>query len=969
MDRLTAQAVTAVETGVERGARRAAREPVTQRANSTYGQMLDADRPFRDALKLRIYRAVRETLAGVTPDRRGLALDAALPPMETRAGVARALDRTTVSRAGPNGTDLRASVGYVTLTARRDGRVVGRTRIDPNVTLEVPVLPVHDRVTTFEERLDGGPTEPGLGRRLTATLYALTWARGYAQYAGVPIQNVVANRHLTLLTNGQVLATQRRVFGRSDPVGRRVHGAATLETAIMDVLAAKAPDVHSALAQARETVALGSPEVGADREKLVGQGPPAGPRSNLTVGVNASATWAFEEMIGSFNETINETFTADVRLRAQEVARSGSPPDWPGPPAADCSETDRDERRRFGVENRSASLRSPGGDWHRLNGTGRLVTITITRSVSWLCDGSPTTTQANGTETVALTLRLDGYHHNGPAPARPIDVVHEPAGRFAGPNLADVPAAAKSQLMPDSDTVDYRAKQAAAGETNTWTSQVTGDWPGALYPRVYEDVAAVREEVRGYAVNVSRGDVATMQASPVERLLERVENRTVPLADLPVTFANVSHRARVGAKLAYVTRVKQRLRKRIEQRETTRRTLGLELMNRENASLQQLQAAYEQRNAFDTSVDSPVEMRVNAAPSYLTKQEVTRADVPAVPRGESVHPLVVRNFNVFTLPYADVAKSILDSLVSPFLGPDHVRLRTGAQLLDNAAGLRAHNESIAADPRVLRLRLGVQNALDTVATRYGFWMEPTGLGSPDEWRDVFQDALATYNSLRARAAAVANREIVPKLVEQAADRWPERFERATVADRVAVRSEVTLRELLEQSASGPTRSQADGVQDPFRQALQDGIADRLGDQLKNASLETLRTATAGNWTRLPSGLPVTPLPGLWYATVNLWHTQARGEYVRFAVTVPQGTPTNPGASLAYVRDGHEVSVDVDGDGDPDRLGRASRVSFRTSTLVAIAVPPYSPGVGDIDGVQDERSPGWPWPSDPPPRGK
>lgn len=62
--------------------------------------------------------------------------------------------------------------------------------------------------------------------------------------------------------------------------------------------------------------------------------------------------------------------------------------------------------------------------------------------------------------------------------------------------------------------------------------------------------------------------------------------------------------------------------------------------------------------------------------------------------------------------------------------------------------------------------------------------------------------------------------------------------------------------------------------------------------------------------------------------------------------------------LAYTRDGSVVRLDVDGDGHEERIGRAPRVSFEVRTAVAVAVPPAPRGVGDTDGVADERSPGW-----------
>jgi hypothetical protein len=99
----------------------------------------------------------------------------------------------------------------------------------------------------------------------------------------------------------------------------------------------------------------------------------------------------------------------------------------------------------------------------------------------------------------------------------------------------------------------------------------------------------------------------------------------------------------------------------------------------------------------------------------------------------------------------------------------------------------------------------------------------------------------------------------------------------------------------------------------------------------------------------------------WVTTVNYWSVQVRGEYTRFVVSVPRGTPDTPGGRFRYVRESGSVGLDIDEDGQPERLGRTASVSFRTHTSVAIAVPPGMRGVGDVDGVMNEQSPGWPRP--------
>jgi hypothetical protein len=110
--------------------------------------------------------------------------------------------------------------------------------------------------------------------------------------------------------------------------------------------------------------------------------------------------------------------------------------------------------------------------------------------------------------------------------------------------------------------------------------------------------------------------------------------------------------------------------------------------------------------------------------------------------------------------------------------------------------------------------------------------------------------------------------------------------------------------------------------------------------------------------RTPAGLPIAPAPGYWYATVNAWTVSVRGAYARFALHTRRGPP---GETLRYVRDGSTVALDVDGDGETERLGHDERVGFAANTTVVVAVP--APGfVGDRDGNADERSAGWPRPA-------
>jgi hypothetical protein len=110
---------------------------------------------------------------------------------------------------------------------------------------------------------------------------------------------------------------------------------------------------------------------------------------------------------------------------------------------------------------------------------------------------------------------------------------------------------------------------------------------------------------------------------------------------------------------------------------------------------------------------------------------------------------------------------------------------------------------------------------------------------------------------------------------------------------------------------------------------------------------------------VPAGLPVLPPIQPWYATLNVWHVQVRGVHPSFVVRA-RGYG-GPGPPLTYERDGRAVRLDVDRDGTPERLGRATRVAFDIETAVLVVVPPGGNGVGDTDGNADERA-GWPRPT-------
>jgi hypothetical protein len=65
---------------------------------------------------------------------------------------------------------------------------------------------------------------------------------------------------------------------------------------------------------------------------------------------------------------------------------------------------------------------------------------------------------------------------------------------------------------------------------------------------------------------------------------------------------------------------------------------------------------------------------------------------------------------------------------------------------------------------------------------------------------------------------------------------------------------------------------------------------------------------------------------------------------------------DPETGLRYVRAGQPVRVHADG--EVHTIGVARRLHIDVETVIAAAVPPGPPGVGDVEGGLDERSPGF-----------
>lgn len=980
MEHVRTSSTAALRDAVREAARDAAREPVTATANTSFGRVLDEDDPFRDALRVRIYVVARAGLRETRYRRQNVRASASLQPTPTPAALRAATRRVTVEPV-ESGTAVRVRVRNVTYTATRGGRSVVHENRTVEVTVATPVLALHDRVQRFERRLNRDPVGgSGLGRRLTARLYPITWARGYAQRYGAPVENVLANRHVAVSTNGAVLETERAVFGRSDPGGtrglRRAHGRLLAR----DLTAPVAP--ATGCWTRRVLRAPNAPPDGNDSLPAFDRDGVPGPERNTTVRVGTTAERSLGRMLAatgnhSFDGATRAGYRARVRLRtATEAVEREDRPD-PDPPGSgfDLKRTSLDVDTT--VTNATAPLPAADTGEQRFAAFERRVIVHRTVTRRWEReDGNETdraTTASTWSETYRVGVLLTGEpDHRAPGPNRTVSPVFRPGGPLHGPNMADVPDAARTRLVDAQGGPDGVAARAARDAVDRRTATVTGDRPAALDRYVYADLRKLRDRVRNVTVAARRGRVATGRTNPPARLAARLRDRRTDLVAAPETYRGAADRARIAARATYLDRVIGALDRRSGARRDRVERFDELVRDRTNVSLDGVHRTIRarrnvsapDRGAVVTGPNGPVAMVPDASPAYLVSTDVGHGRAAAVSPGTRYHPLATRNVNLFTVPYGGATDVVVGENDSGY----GEGLRAAGDVLVAADQLSAADRRVA-DRRALQDATG--RTLDAVRDRWATVLRRRTALDGANSRAVVRTAFARWNGTGRRARAVSNGSAAEAVAAVAVDRLEESD--PVLRDRLATElraatTETVARsridgELVERAAAatrdatGTTGTTGSGAGSPWSRPDDAADAPR-----RNGGGTDGRRGDAGR-ARILAGLPVAPSPGHWYLTVNLWTVHVRGAYARFAVRTRRGAP---GESLRYARDGSWVEIDVDGDGSAERLGLDERVAFETNTSVVVAVPPYGPGVGDVDGDADERSPGWPHPECLPP---
>ncbi|MFB6085361.1 MAG: hypothetical protein ABEJ84_00925 [Halodesulfurarchaeum sp.] len=902
-----------LEAAIREADRKAAAEPVLEPAEAGIGSVLPASETFERALELRMAGTARSALNGTTVTRESLAASVSLPPIRNRASAKRALKNVSITPVGENLYRVRIEGLRVRLS--RHERIIDRFRYNATITTALPSMELHERTNRFESRLQAGLARPGLSRGLTARLFPIVWMRGYAQYGGAPIVNVLANRHVEVMTNDALLAQQAAAFGTEDPGGREATRVAAADVATRDAFLGAEETVKRTLGALQQQPAGSGEPVTSPNVPL-----PSVVDTEQTVDADHAADTAYLAFLDgrdgrSLEAVVDAVYRADVRVegratRGKTVWSSVGTPPENTTKVHSWSRTDRWLDGGSWAEGSAQTLRTF---------TGRVIEETVTTHY-WVGNHTYGTTRTVERTTHRVQLELTcRYRGPGIAPDRPDDRC--PFGPLTRDRLA---RAGTSRLLSGSALED-RAIDAVTGSARTGWRRVDISPPESALKRAKRRTADLRGAIRAVTVTLETRSVAS-STNPAAALAGAIRDDRTALLATPSRYGSAADRAVTAARVTYLERAVDRLDAKTSIVQKAQNAFA----DRLAASMVPRSAPGRARPSRDTYVAS-----VEGGPAYLSID----------PPGGGKPRLAARNVNLFTIPYGDAADAIAERMGAG--GQATVSLRTAAQTL---AAVEATG---AGDPRSRRaLRRDVADAVEGATRRYETVLAES-LGTRRA-RRLVESAAAQWESVADRGLAIADGRLARAIAAELPGTIP-----AIEHDRI----EVALRVAGTDARSATAVRVSESLVEAVRAEATTGGPGLLVETTRAASLEAGRrawdAATDTKITRLPAGLPILPVPGYWYATANVWTVSVEGSYDRFVVRARRVAPGSiSNGTVEFVRENATVRADIDTDDELERLGSNRAITLDARTGVVIVVPPGGAGVGDVDGDRSEESPAW-----------
>ncbi|MFC7214855.1 hypothetical protein ACFQO4_12315 [Saliphagus sp. GCM10025334] len=1026
MDRTTAATQTAIRHATLDAADQVASEPIIEPANTPYGDLVNAssDREIlENYFALRIYLNVQRNLAGAGQDVRGTTTTVSVPPATDLESLERGMDRVTVS-ADDTGR-LEVTIDGVRTTVEHDGETVA-SRVEPvAVSVPTPLFELQRRTAAYETALNTGALEgSGFGRQFSGRLYPLAWARGYAQYAGMPVSEVIANRHVEVTANSAAYATQRGVFGTQD-----VDGGDAMRQAWLCLAAKDGDDLYGGYNDG-ESPSIDSQDVCDSFQYVygdqVGGNPPEAPSlqdlsghapgmdEEQTIAVSESAYMPLRYMFDEDNEhsipaAFDRVYTVDaassVTIDETHTRAEPAPPDE----GAHWERLDRSPRTYRNTTVTDVTVRNPGRassyytyDATVVNGFERTATWNDTRTN----ETERIETNATATSTFDVRVRLYEADHSpdSKVKARTEYGVHRKyggAGVYSS-DFSDVPdRAANAFVGARTETSFETLISDAAVEAHSGADlerslgipsrkRLDADYEyGVLEADVVEDLTAIQYDLEGLEVTFERADMIkeSGEDGPVEDLIAEVEGERDAYLDRQGPYADPAEKAMYEARLAYFELLLSDLEAVAETHDDVMAGLDDEL-EEANSGLGDATAYMQEAMSASEPEPEPIEevpllegvsYRVSGSPSYLVTENVTADRVPAVGNDSEFAPMATRNANYFSIPYDSVMTGILSKIPRLDLGEEEQRvpMRTAGETLRAAKLAEAVGADLEGEITQIESAIGTGFSSISYDISDSVSSELYGIEDPDfeQKRVSIESAIESYldghGSIDKTAIDLGDGNITKPIseviVEEVAEDYPSDFDGRQSAWEAKVMA--IARPIITENIANETISFQSGLEEidaEIRAEIDQITDDVIEKRLENAEIINedgdIVISDEENWLtgdapkRVPAGIPITPVPGYWVATANVWDVDVAAKYARFEVAANTGTPLDTGGTT-YVREDKNVSVNIGG--NQKRLGSNKAISFRGSTVVVIVVPPGGQGVGDRTGVRTECTETWP----------
>lgn len=827
----TSSAVRSVVQGATTSAlQNAAAQPVTvPNSSTTLGQALaagpsggsDPDEVFSRYVQLRMYLALQERLGHTNQSiRQDTVTRVSMPEYSDPA---EAIDALTLQVGGeeldyadPGGSDLgrgavRVTVPDVEIVVEREGTVVGTRTQDYTVTVGSSVFVLHDRTNRYEEALNTDlGDENGFARHLSARLTRMGWQRGHAQANGSPVAEVIGERHLETLANDAAFATQREVYGNTDPYRNRTltraygcmlskdhHGIYDDSTGGSGDLRAVTEGVDEpGFCSGNSTIyerVPGSLEnaTAPSYTDMAGENDFLAERGPVDLDEISETAVGNLETNGRVNDAIDCIYTVGVGVEnnlTEELSPAAENVESPGP-----GWSVRDERVESVASYRIHHLESErvldpdstasDREYYRYEVT---YSADVEREITWE-NGAQTRSETGGAVLIVDgTFTVTGQHHPD-AKVDDLGIEHDydsgPLGSDSSlydTNYEGVPEDAVEAIFRGVDdegtaehqlrtTIDDRAdritgaeefvRELTVGEASTRIHPEPED-RAALHGWLIQDLRTLQGDTSTVSVSPPRYEYFQTE-SPLDALGRQIagDDRIYAHVD-GGTYTNVPGLVRAEVRQDYMESLRNRVDAAIAQHEREMSRLdtavsthsGTDIENATSITRADLDATPYAPPPYleDNEILENVEIIPDGEPTFLTFDRIDAEQVPAAgspPDGFA--PVAGQGDNVYGVPSTDVTTK-----------PGEVHLRTAGELLEAAKATDGVTSNANWDRgRTDALERSLQGEVDRItAEAADSAVEPFAHISAAEMRSAIRRDLADRGTLGTRATVLVRGE-------------------------------------------------------------------------------------------------------------------------------------------------------------------------------------------------------------------